>query len=134
MPYNEIDNKEVILATTAYDTIELELQDGTEVVVRPLDLKRLRKVMVVIDEMNEVSDEGKKKGELVSDKEADNLVFLIRAAKVCLEKQLPELVADNDKFEEAMDLPTLWKVLEVAAGISMGNPNQQREAAFPGLI
>jgi hypothetical protein len=56
--YNEIDNKEVILATTVYEILPIELQDGTEVRVRPLDLKRLRKVMKVIEEMNEVDATG----------------------------------------------------------------------------
>jgi len=138
--YNEIDNKEVILATTVYDVLDLELQDGTEVKVRPLDLKRLRKVMKIIEDMNKAAEEAFNAGEaetnsVVSDDDSDNLEFLIRAAKVCLEKQAPELVKDDEKFEEALDLPTLWKILEVSAGISMGNPNLQREAAaLPGLI
>jgi hypothetical protein len=123
MAYNEIDNKEAILATKAYDTLELELQDGTEVLIRPLDLKRLRKVMVVIDDMN-------KSG---AKTEADTLEYLIAATKISLEKQLPELTADEDKFEEALDLPTIWKILEITAGISMTG-NQMGEAALPGLI
>jgi hypothetical protein len=136
--YNEIDNKEVILATTVYDILDLELQDGTEVKVRPLDLKRLRKVMKVINDMNDaalVAADPKaeaKDGE--EDDEYDNLEFLIRATKICLEKQVPDLVKDDERFEEALDLPTIWKILETAAGISMGNPNLQREAALPGLI
>jgi hypothetical protein len=127
------------LATKAYDTLELELQDGTEVIVRPLDLKRLRKVMKIIDDMNVASVKSFRKSResedaVVTDGDEDNLVFLIAACKICLEKQLPELVKDTDAFEEALDLPTLWKILDVGAGISMGNPNPEREAALPGLI
>jgi hypothetical protein len=61
-------------------------------------------------------------------------LILSISTKICLEKQVPELVADEDKFDEALDLPTMWKILEISAGISMGNPNLQREAALPGLI
>jgi hypothetical protein len=113
------------LATTVYDTLDIVLQDGTEVTIRPLDLKRLRKVMKVIEEMNAAT---------MAENDADTLEFLIRAAKISLEKQIPDLVADEDKFEEALDLPTIWKILEISAGISMGNPNLQGEAALPGLI
>lgn len=136
--YNNGNNKEVILATTVYDVIDLELQDGTEVKVRPLDLKRLRKVMKVIEDMNKAAlkafEAGEKETDSPLDDDAGNLEFLIEATKICLEKQLPELVKDNDAFEEALDMPTIWKILEVAAGISMGSPNLQREAALPGLI
>jgi hypothetical protein len=137
--YNIDNNKEVILATTVYDILELELQNGDNVFIRPLDLKRLRKVMRVIEEMNEAAaaafqNNEKDTDSIVSNDDEDNLEFLIKATKICLEKQLPDLVKDNDAFEEALDVPTIWKILEVSAGISMGSPNLQREAALPGLI
>lgn len=125
------------MATTVYEILDLELQDGTEVQIRPLDLKRLRKVMAIIEEMNAPKPEGdeeKEKGMAEQD-DLSMLTFLIAATKICIEKQAPELVADEEKFEEALDLPTMWKILEIAAGISMGNPNLQREVtALPGLI
>jgi hypothetical protein len=127
------------LATTVYEILDLELQDGTEVQIKPLDLKRLRKVMSIIEEMNAPkSEDEEKESETKNIAEQDDmsmLSFLIAATKICIEKQVPDLVADEEKFEEALDLPTMWKILEIAAGISMGNPNLQREVtALPGLI
>lgn len=123
------------MATTVYDVVEIQLQNGDEATLRPLDLKRLRKVMKVIDDMNKAALAAAEAGADAEEAdEYDNLEFLIRATKICLEKQLPDLVKDEDAFEEALDLPTIWKILEVAAGISMGNPNLQGEAALPGLI
>jgi hypothetical protein len=92
--------------------------------------------MKVIEDMNKVvKEDGEEKSDgPISDNDEDNLSFLIEATKVCLEKQLPDLVKDDDAFEEALDIPTIWKILEVAAGISLGGPNLQREAALPGLI
>ena len=116
------------MATAVYEILDIALQDGTEVQVKPLDLKRLRKVMKVIEDMN------KETGSEDLDDDSDNLSFLINATKICLEKQIPDLVKDDDAFEEALDLPTMWKILEVAAGISMGNPNQMGSGALPGLI
>jgi len=114
------------LATAVYEVLEVLLQDGTEVTVRPLDLKRLRKVMVVIDNMNKDS---------AAATELESLEYLIEATKISLEKQLPELVVDDEKFEDALDLPTMWKILEITAGLSLGNnPNLLGEAALPGLI
>jgi hypothetical protein len=127
------------LETTVYEILDLELQDGTEVQIKPLDLKRLRKVMSIIEEMNAPkSEDEEKESETKNIAEQDDmsmLSFLIAATKICIEKQVPDLVADEEKFEEALDLPTMWKILEIAAGISMGNPNLQREVtALPGLI
>lgn len=127
------------MATTVYEILDLELQDGTEVQIKPLDLKRLRKVMSIIEEMNAPkSEDEEKESETKNIAEQDDmsmLSFLIAATKICIEKQVPDLVADEEKFEEALDLPTMWKILEIAAGISMGNPNLQREVtALPGLI
>jgi hypothetical protein len=93
--------------------------------------------MKVIEDMNKVVKEDgaeESSDNPISDDDEDNLSFLIEATKICLEKQLPDLVKDNDKFEEALDIPTIWKILEVAAGISLGGPNLRGEAALPGLI
>lgn len=127
------------MATAVYDVLEIELQDGTVVEIRPLDLKRLRKVMKIIDEMNKPPEKPAKtttktkaaaSGEepISEDK---MLEYLIAATKVSLEKQLPDKANDNEWFEEALDVPTIWKILEISAGIS-NNANLTMGAGLPG--
>jgi hypothetical protein len=36
---------------------------------------------------------------------------------------LPELAADKEALEEALDVPTIWKIMEICGGIKLGDPN-----------
>ena len=110
----------ITLATKVYDTLEIELQDGTEVMLRPLNIKQLRKFMDVVAKL---SDAG----------EMDNLDLLLDACAIALSKKLPDLVADRDRLEEALDIPTIWKILEISGGIKMNDPNLLTETALAGL-
>ncbi len=58
-----------------------------------------------------------------SQTEAETLTILIDACAVALEKQLPDLVADRDALEDALDVPTINRILEVCGGIKMDDPN-----------
>lgn len=108
------------MATTVYDVEEIELQNGNKVKLKPLSIKELRKFMVVIAKTGQVSTED------------DTLNILIEACGVALEKQLPELVADRDAFEDALDVPTINRILEVCGGINMSDPNQLAATVLAG--
>jgi hypothetical protein len=49
--------------------------------------------------------------------------IFIEAAMVCLEVFKPELSKDKDKFEELVEIPTMMKILEVAGGLKLNDPN-----------
>jgi hypothetical protein len=38
-------------------------------------------------------------------------------------KQYKPELADKEKLEDVVDLPTIYKVIEVAAGIKLNDPN-----------
>ena len=111
------------MATTVYEVEEIELQDGQTVSVKPLDIKRLREFMAVIDEMNNFIKEKRDKKEEIG--ELDTLDFLIRATQVVVKKDLPDFAGDEglEKLEEVLDIPTIWKIMEGAGGIAP-DPNQ----------
>ena len=101
------------MATSVYDTVEIELEDGKFVILKPLPIKGLKKFMSVIKEMD-------------SDKietEDDAMNIFIKAAMVCLEKIEPDLSSDRDAFEEAINVPTMMKILEVCGGLKLNDPN-----------
>lgn len=108
------------MATKIYDTEEIELQDGSKAILKPLTIKDLRKFMEVI---NKTQD---------STTELETLTVLIDACAVALEKQLPELVKDRDKLEDALDVPTINRILEVCGGIKMDDPNLLAAAVLAG--
>ena len=64
--------------------------------------------------------------------EDETLTVLIDACAVALEKQLPELVADRDALEDALDVPTINRILEVCGGIKMDDPNLLAAAVLAG--
>jgi hypothetical protein len=36
---------------------------------------------------------------------------------------LPDLAGNREALEEALDVPTIWKIIEVCGGIKLGDPN-----------
>ena len=101
------------MATTVYDVVEIELSNGESLTIKPLPIKKLRKFMSVIQKMDDP--------ELESDNAA--MEIFIEAAMVCLEVYMPELSTDKDKFEELIEIPTMMKILEVAGGLKLNDPN-----------
>lgn len=108
------------MATTVYDVEEVQLQNGQTVKLKPLSIKELRKFMIAI----------KKTGE--SQTEDETLNILIDACAIALEKQLPELVANREMFEDALDVPTMNRILEVCGGIKLDDPNLLAAAVLAG--
>ena len=108
------------MATTVYDVEEIELQNGAKVKLKPLSIKQLRKFMAAVQKTQESTDENA------------TLSILIDACAVALETQLPDLVADRDLLEEALDVPTINRILEVCGGIKMDDPNLIAAAVLAG--
>jgi hypothetical protein len=108
------------LATTVYDVEEIQLQNGATVKLKPLTIKELRKFMVAIQKTAEAKTED------------ETLTILIEACAVALEKQLPDLVADRDAFEDVLDVPTINRILEICGGIKMDDPNLLAAAVLAG--
>lgn len=108
------------MAITVYDVEEIELQNGAKVKLKPLTIKELRKFMIAIQRTQEVTSQD------------ETLDILIDACAVALEKQLPELVKDRDALEDALDVPTINRILEICGGIKMDDPNLLAAAVLAG--
>ena len=108
------------MATTIYDVEEIELQNGAKVKLKPLTIKELRKFMAAIQRTANTTSED------------ETLDILIDACAVALEKQLPELVANRDALEDALDVPTINRILDVCGGIKMDDPNLLAAAVLAG--
>ena len=42
---------------------------------------------------------------------------------ICLEKTNPNLAGNRDLFEDVVEIPTMMKILEVAGGLKLTDPN-----------
>jgi hypothetical protein len=96
------------MATKVYETIELELQDGTVITVKPLNLKTLRTVMKEWQRVSEIENED------------DFLDVLIKCTSIAMAYLSP---GKEVSVEEDLDLQTMYKILEVSADIKLNDPN-----------
>ena len=115
-----LDPRRIKLATTVYNVEEITLQNGATAKLKPLSIKELRKFMVAIQRTGDATTED------------ETLDILIDACAVALEKQLPELVANRDLLEDALDVPTINRILEVCGGIKLDDPNLLAAAVLAG--
>jgi hypothetical protein len=101
------------MATTVYEVVEIELLDGSSVSMKPLKISLLRDFM---KEFEKISDPE------ISADNVKSMDLLLDCAAIAM-KQYKEELSDKAKLEEVIDLPTIYKVIEVAAGIKLNDPN-----------
>lgn len=103
------------MATSIYEVLEVPLQDGRTVELKPASIALLKK--------------GNKELQRLFDGEAETtdetLDILLDVVIVLLKKQIPEL-GDKDSgkemAEELFDLDTVYKVIEVFLGVKLNDP------------
>jgi hypothetical protein len=99
------------MATNTYENQELVLMDGTKIAVRPLKISLLRPFMTKFEKVAEVAEDNEK-----------SMTLLIECVKIAMEQYKPEL-ADVQKLEEVLDLPTVYKIIEAASGVKLQDAN-----------
>lgn len=110
------------MATKVYDVVEIELQDGTKLELRPLKIKLLREFM-------------KRFTSATLDEDTDNedsVDLLIDCVQISMKQFKPELAEDRDALEDVLDMPTIYKIIEVASGIKLNDPNLMAAAGLSG--
>jgi hypothetical protein len=101
------------MATSVYEIVEVELQDGTKVSMKPLKIKYLREFMKEFDKIND---------EKIAADNIKSMELLLDCAVIAMKQYNAEL-ASKEKLEDLIDLPTVYKIIEVAAGIKLNDPN-----------
>lgn len=101
------------MATQVYEIIDIELMDGTQLTLRPLKISLLRDFM---KEFEKIGDEK------IAEDNLKSMDLLLNCAAIAMRQYNPAL-ADKEKLQDVIDLPTIYKVIEVAAGIKLNDPN-----------
>lgn len=96
------------MATTINEVKTLTLIDGTEIQVRPLKVSLLRKFMTKFDGITEVANDNDK-----------TIQLLLECVQIAMRQYKPEIADDLEALEDNIDLPTVYKIVEEAAGIKM---------------
>jgi hypothetical protein len=98
------------LATTINEATELTLLDGSTISVRPLKISLLRDFMKKFEEVSGVAENNEK-----------SMDVLMQCVQIAMRQYKPELAEDLKALEDNIDLPTVYRVVEAASGITMGN-------------
>ena len=94
------------MATSVYETTEIELLDGSKVKMRPLKISLLREFMKKFESIQKVAED--------NDKSMDVLIDCVRIA---MKQYAPDFAVDREKLEDNIDLPSVYRVIEAASGI-----------------
>ena len=110
------------MATTVYETIDIELMDGTKLSMRPLKISLLREFMKKFEGISDVFDSNEKSMDL-----------LMECVQIAMKQYAPEYSDDRQKLEDNIDMPSVYRVIEAAAGIKLDDQGNALAAGLPGV-
>ena len=120
------------MATKVYKEETLSLQDDTEVVIRPYNIKRMREFMRRFREIGNLqsklaTEEDMEKQNEIEDKIVDNMVDMAWSAIEQSNKGLANERGRED-IEAVLDSSTMDRIISIAGGIDLEDPNPKRAA------
>jgi hypothetical protein len=98
------------MATEVYNKANIYLIDGTELEIIPLKIKYLREFMVEFEGIKDASDDDEAIG------------VLSKCVGICMKQYYPEIA---NTVEDNLDLPTIYKVIDIAAGIKINKKSEE---------
>jgi hypothetical protein len=98
------------MSTEIHEEKIIKLIDGTEIKVRPLKISLLRPFMKKFEGIADVAEDNDK-----------SMSILMDCVQIAMEQYKPELAADLKALEEILDLPTVYKIVEEASGVKLGD-------------
>lgn len=101
------------MATKVYSTKNIYLFDGTEIEVSPLKIKYLREFM---DTFSLISQ---------TDNDDDSILLLLECVRIAMKQYKPELSHSISSVEDAVDMPTIHQILEIAGGIKINEESPE---------
>ena len=101
------------MATEIYKIETIKLVDGTELEISPLKIKYLREFMTTFDAIR------------VTNNDQEAILVLSECARVCMKQYHPIISKTIDDVEDNLDLPTVYKILNVAAGIKVDKKSEE---------
>ena len=100
------------MATEIYESAYINLIDGTSIYITPLKIKYLRQFMKEFETVK------------TSNGDAEAISALARCALITMQQYHPEIKTIED-LEDNIDLKTIYKILDIAAGIKIDKDSDQ---------
>ena len=99
------------MATSIYEKIRFSLIDGTVIESGPLKIKYLREFLEIFETIKEAKSDD------------ESISVLVSCCLIAMKQYAPHIKTLED-VEDNLDLPTIYKVIDIAAGIKI---NQKSE-------
>lgn len=123
------------MATRVYDEVDITLQDGKEVTLRPLPIGPLRRFMEAWNKFVEVKDEDEGMDVFINcagialEKHFKGEFDSLKASETERKKGAFLSVEYKEYLEETLDLDTIYKILDVCGGLKLNqDPKALQEA------
>ena len=100
------------MATKIYDTETITLVDGSEVYLTPLKIKYLRQFMIAFEDVK------------IAKGDEDAIEGLVECARISMQQYKPSIKTIED-LEDSINLPNIYKILEIAAGIKINEKSEE---------
>lgn len=100
------------MATKIYETGEIFLIDGTRVYLTPLKIKYLRQFLDLFDNVK------------ASKNDDEAISKLTACATIAMQQYYPSIKTVED-LEDNLNLPAIYKIIDVAAGIKINEKNEE---------
>ena len=101
------------MATTIYKSDIVYLFDGTELEIIPLKIKYLREFMLAFNNIRNTKNDDEAIG------------VLVECVRVCMKQYYPKISGTVKDVEDSIDMPTIYKVLDAAAGIKINKKSEE---------
>ena len=101
------------MATTVYQNKVINLIDGTELEIIPLKIKYHREFMEAFENVKKAKDD---------DEAIDCLMECVRIA---MKQYYPGIALKKDDIEDSFDMPTIYTILDVSAGIKINRGSEE---------
>lgn len=99
------------MATKVYETAYIQLISGKELYITPLKIKYLRDFMDKFQDTKNLSDD------------QETIDVLLDCAAISMRQYYPE-IATKEQVSEELDIKTLYKLLDIAAGIKIDSKKE----------
>ena len=101
-----------LMATSVYQYESITLIDGTEIEISPLKIKYLKEFLDKFEDVKGAAND------------ENAIVGLSECARIAMKQFYPSIKTIED-LEDNLDLPTIYKILDIAAGIKIKEDSQK---------
>ena len=101
------------MATRLYKRNFIKTVDGKTIEITPLKLRYMHDFMEVFEAIKNIKDDDKVIQELVE------------CVRIAMEQYYPEISGSSEEVEDTFDLPTIYQVLDYAAGIKINDSKKE---------